>query len=325
MEAGAIPHDARRQDPALDELGGDEHARRERGDQQASVRLGPGERHRGDEPDRGPEVGDDGQEAEEEADQEAVVEPDEGESDRHQQALQEGDRELGAEEHHEDVHELAAEPERRVAGLRLQEGQEARRIGGGRLPEQEEAEVKRDDGPAEEAEDSLHDPGAGREDPLAEQGGALDQRRPLADEEVADLPAHRVVLEEVHDQRGLGEDEAVRRRDRLGRLADKVPDLAREQVPEGQREGREKAGDRREDRGEGEDRRQPQALLEAAEPRPEDERGERPHGERQQDVRERGQEPVERPRDPGGGRDEDREGEDGERRFPDRPPPVVHQ
>ena len=202
----------------------------------------------------------------------------------------------------------------RVRGF--EERQHPGRVGGWGLPQEEEPEIERQDRPGEQRADAAQDAGARRDRLFPDQGEPLEQGRLLAQHEVPDLLSHRVVFEEVHERRGLGDHPGIGVFKKGRRPLHQIAKLGREQAPEDEREAGEDRRHRHVHRDERRPGGQPQAGPEGVEPRLEDQRGQTAHREGEQHVGERGHEPVEEPDDAADGAENDHGGEDDQRGRP---------
>ena len=164
------------------------------------------------------EVGDDVEKAEEQADGDAVVEADEGESDGVEDSLAEGDDELAAKERDQDVHELFDEVQQVLARVGLQERQvllEA--VLGERRRHQEEPEIDREHEPPEGPGDAPERARRGGDRGAHHVGERLPEGRSLLGEELLGASREAVALPELLNLRPV----------RLRELAHVLVDLGR--------------------------------------------------------------------------------------------------
>jgi len=107
MQAGAVPHDLRREEPALDVLH-DQFDEQDQPDElPAAAGLEKRERQRDRQADGGAEVGHDVEQAECEPERHAELQADDGKPNRQQHAHDQPDDQLPAEKGDHDAHEFA--------------------------------------------------------------------------------------------------------------------------------------------------------------------------------------------------------------------------
>ena len=313
MEPGPITHDLWGEEVTLDDLDNREnHQDGEHADQPAT-RLEEGEGQDGCQPDDVSQIGNDVEKAEDEPDDEAVLQTDDRESDAEQKPLEKGDDELAPEEGDNDVEELSEQVDDVPSGLGLEEWKVFLEVFDmGRVCHQKERKVDREDRPTDQDSDPGHDPRTRSQCPPAEELEALDDHAGLAFDCIADRLSEGVVGQKAGDQGCMLRCPFDRVMPPQRATLNEPFQLLGDDGPEEPSEG-----DQRHDRGQKDsNQRRDPAQVEAAVNEIvvglDDQRRHSGHRERQKDVRESGEEGTNEPEDRshrdhdhGGGKDGD--------------------
>ena len=143
MQAGAVAHDPRGEEPALGHLHEGEYAQHQSDQRTAAAGLEKCQRDGDAQTQDGAEVGHDVEHAQSEADEKAELQADDREPDGEQRAHDQTDEQLSAKERHDDGDELARQENQVVPQVGLEEGQVPTEVFG-RIAAGEEEEEKID-------------------------------------------------------------------------------------------------------------------------------------------------------------------------------------